>query len=324
MIGERLGAVIITASVVLACSGGSGGGGGTDGGGAASGNGALTAETFSKEYCRLTTPCCTKRGVTSDVEACAIAHGLGYLNNPFDPVAGQRCLSDLERLAGAATFCSDGGGKAFEDACSLALAPTGTGTKAPGEACERTSDCAPSPEGRTECSSDLGSDRRACRLQVRAKEGDECASTKAITDRFASISSFDAKDPKRVGVCFESDDLYCASGIFSGPKTCKKRIAPGGDCRTDKGECAGAARCERENYTCALLLEVGARCEPGAIGSDDPCVRSAYCDRDTKVCTANAAPGAPCKSSAECGTTTGSSCDNGTCRPATNAFSCFD
>jgi len=254
--------LVIVAVALAACSDG---GAGTIGGGTAS-----TSDAFADQFCALYKPCCSQAGLRTDGAVCKAFVGVAAAQGSYDPAAGNKCLGELRAASGSADFCGASSSK-VAPTCQTVYGSKGSsssGTKAPGDACSSSSDCASSPEGEVTCRYST-SDKQFCQVQIDGKEGDSpCIGTKdGIVTSYTTSSSGGAPPPPRGYVCDRAKNLYCDSA----------------------------------SSKCAALGTEGAPCGATS-GSSDACQSAFYCDFGTKVCTKAAAPGDDCsKSSVVCG-----------------------
>lgn len=304
---RSLGFILLTTALVIACSGGGG-----------SSEGGSSSNTFATQYCDLTGGvCCPKQGKTYSGETCRALFSLAGVQEgvTYDAVAAEQCLAGVRAAQSQPAFCEDLGGDAVNSVCDRVYKQTG-GLKQPGDTCAKNADCAPDPAGDTDCAYIFasGESKRICQLELRAKEGDECVGDKT-TSRKGSFTSSGNSDAARIGICWESDGLYCAgsSGSASTTKrTCAKKVPVDGPCKSNEGAaCVAGTTCDFTANKCLLLAAVGAKC-----GGTIRCVDDAHCDAASKTCAANIAAGGACTTNVQCGSA--GSCTNGKCQGGGN------
>jgi hypothetical protein len=249
-----------------------------------------SSSDFARRYCALFKPCCQDAGFpASDQQACRFLFASAKVK---DPSAVDQCLSDYEQLAQDPQFCTlslpnpESCERAFEQN------PQSTGTKKPGEPCERLSDdCA----GDATCDTELGADQGVCVEFVIVGDGQSCI---GVRNEGGSIWSGDAIN-NQITLCDGDADFYCSS---SG--ACKKRAAVG-------QACEGSSSCLDDGYcasgVCAPKLATGSPCP----NFSDECNEAAYCSDTTQTCEPRADDGASCSWSDEC---LSDYCDDGTCK----------
>jgi hypothetical protein len=270
-------------------------------------------ERYAGAVCRAIGPCCRENSYGYDAGRCQTAvEGvlLAFLVNPakargdtYDSAKAGDCIALVERRATSASCAEDGEGDGdlIDRTCDLVYR---SGTKAPGEACERQEECAESDEGEVRCreparmpgtSPPPGGDARVCQIEKAvAQVGDPCNG---------------ALGPPWVYSLCDGDDneLRCDAET----RSCQPRLALGQDCGMNPGGCAADAYCaQREGdafgLVCAPRLPVG-----GACRSDGDCVRDAFCDTDgTDLCVARRPAGEPCDDEDQC---VSGACDAGRC-----------
>lgn len=306
-LGAFLGSSFGLGVLVVACSSG-GGGGATD------------ASSFADQYCDLVGgTCCPKSGKTYNQAQCVAFFSLASAEGgQYNAVAGTTCLNALQTATQEPSFCTDLGDSddALQTACQNVYTSTNSGTKQPGEACTKDSDCAPSAQGKVTCethfTSGSGGDAQteACQVTIRAKAGGACNG-----DQIGNATTFSGTDDGPTSsICWAADNLYCDDVA----KKCATRVAVGAACTGGSTQCVDGARCDFTTQKCVALAALGAACT-----EEDSCVATAYCDTTgTKTCTAILAPGTACTSSAQCGS--GSSCTNQKCttQSISTAFIC--
>lgn len=242
---------VATLALVVACS--SGGGGSV-----ATGASASSSDDFARQFCDFYRPCCEQAGRPSDMATCRGLAASAATKGTYDPAAGGRCLSDVRALSGDPRFCK------FEvagpDSCDVVYRTQNTGTKQPGEDCDKDSDCAASPEGKVDCRTRFvdGGTTHFCQVSMEGKAGDSpCFGT-----RDGNITSY----------------------------TGSSEVTKGYICDVSKG-----VRCDSTTKQCTALAQIDAECT-----SSTGCVKGAYCDFQSKKCVPGKEAGADCTSSTEC------------------------
>jgi hypothetical protein len=115
------------------------------------------------------------------------------------------CLTRVSADQGASDFCTVGFKSRTKDTCFQAF-KGGSGTRAPGEPCEDSTDCAPSAEGSVRCITSYSSDkgtRKFCELVVPVLEGQTCDGT--LLDGYTDGHS----DTGLVRACDLEKGVYC-------------------------------------------------------------------------------------------------------------------
>ncbi|MFO0672519.1 MAG: hypothetical protein U0235_23400 [Polyangiaceae bacterium] len=281
--------LVIVAVALAACSDG---GAGTIGGGTAS-----TSDAFADQFCALYKPCCSQAGLRTDGAVCKAFVGVAAAQGSYDPAAGNKCLGELRAASGSADFCGASSSK-VAPTCQTVYGSKGSsssGTKAPGDACSSSSDCASSPEGEVTCRYST-SDKQFCQVQIDGKEGDSpCIGTKdGIVTSYTTSSSGGAPPPPRGYVCDRAKDLACDGA--------------GSKCAALGTEAHRAARppdrptpvSRRSTATSAPRSAPGRGAEGDDSKSSVVCGKLARCDTATKKCVALDPDGTPCTSSSTC------------------------
>ncbi len=281
---------LFASAAFLACSGGTASGGAGD------------RDSFIAQYCDLYRPCCVKAGYSDDTSSCRALLG-ALAQGTYSPPAGDTCLNDVRAAQNQPDYCSKGA-----PSCKQAFS-VASGTAKPGEACSKTSDCAPSSEGEIDCygsfssgSSSGGSETRKCVIISTGKEGDACVGTIDGSVR----SGFGSSDPSatKLTYCDKKDNLDCDYSA----KKCVRIQEAGGPC-SSQDTCVKTTYCDFTTKLCTARKPVGADCNT----NDHPCVDKSYCDSTSKKCTAGLADGAACTQSESCES---KHCLNGKCDPA--------
>jgi hypothetical protein len=275
--------MIVTASLVLACSSGSGSGGS---------GGSAAIDTFIGQFCDLVGSCCPKEQKTYDQQRCRATFVVTTVaGTTYDSVKADTCLSRMRAEQTKPDFCKAGLPGGTKALCLDVIAGAATGTSAPGAACKTTSDCAASTEGNVHCTT-VSSDTKTtttCELEVQGKEGDDCDGT--LDEGLANTLS-SGKTGTRVVVCDLERGIYCAN-----TKKCAPLQAAGGPCEgsTIYG-CVKGAYCDSKTKACIAQKPAGAAC----VGSIFECAAGHFCDGTTMTCTPQVEVGAACKQEVDC------------------------
>jgi hypothetical protein len=289
--------VLVVALGAFAC-GGTASSGGTN---------VSTSSAFLTQLCDAFTPCCSATGKQGDTNKCAAAYGVLTDGMKYDATAASKCLDEVHAASANPAFCTGGGSPTPSCKSVFVDGPGVNGTKAPGDACNESSDCAASSEGNVTCLSSYttngtdSSETRICQLQIDGNEGDApCIGTKDGNVSFGDASS---SPPAKGYVC----DLAKGVGCSSKTHACTKIPVTGEPCATDSGTspCAATAYCDLATSTCVDRVAIGASCEKAT------CADQGYCEKSTKQCTAVHAAGEACETSEQCGHE--ASCTNGAC-----------
>jgi len=240
---------------------------------------------FIGQFCDALRPCCSAVGLRSDSQFCRISVGAS-LPPAYDDAAGQACLALVRSTsADPATCLAD---PVASDACKPVFAPNGP--RAPGESCDRDSDCMSPAQGDVFCASATlpsGQSIRKCQVELRGQLGD------------TPCMNPDDDVATAVYLCHASDGLRCDG------TACIALGDPGGQCAVTS-DCVAEAYCEF-GTSCATRKAVDAAC----IGADE-CLPGLYCSDATATCVARIDIGAACTVSHEC---LSDNCDGTTCRP---------
>lgn len=267
---------------------------------------AADAESFISQFCAVFEPCCGKIGKPTDGAICRQTATASTAKLQYNPQQGSTCLADLKARSSTSTFCD---APLSTAACDGAFGGP-AGTKAPGEVCKDSDECAASTEGTVSCSFGA-SDKRACQVELEGAAGSTpCVATRVGDAKVGTGSSTSSdggasQTPSRGYVC----DV--AKGIFCGESgACETIQEVGGACpQLGNIGCVKSAFCNGQTSKCEARGAIGASCR----SSLEACADGAHCDQTSRVCVANLGPGAPCKSSLECSS---NRCSNDTCGPS--------
>lgn len=251
------------------------------------GGGETDLESFSSEYCALLRPCCAAANLPTTMTGCRALISLSGQQGSYDANAAASCLAaNRQAASSSSTFCADLGGTSVNAVCKAVFAGKG-GTRAPGEACESSRECAEPADGLGEASCavafvDSRTERR-CQVEIPGAVGTgPCSSTGA---------------PTTIYDCEGTRNLRCESTT----NTCVALGNPG-------DACVRAEDCAKPNYCnggkCAAPVALGGDCTGQECGS------AGYCDANRK-CVASVPPGGPCEGGNVCGR--GSFCISGKC-----------
>ncbi len=297
------------ALALAAACGGSSSGGGTTGGGTP-----VDVNTFASEFCSLLEPCCADAGLSTNGQACQALIMLAGSQGMYNPMAGGACISALQQQASSPTFCMTGG--AGSPACSSVFQKPGT--VAPGGACAKDSDCAPSADGRVQCFIqfqfvDGGTTQTGtCEVQIQTSMtgASPCIGTYSSSGAVTTIdySWSNGAPPPTAYLCNANDGVHCDSQSHA----CASASPVGGPCSTDT-DCMSGAYCNFTGgqNTCVARVPIGSMCTDSS-----SCVAGGYCD-STGHCATQLASGTPCMTDQECQS---SSCINGACGQGGNDF----
>jgi hypothetical protein len=232
--------------------------------------------TFIGELCALYSSCCAPvpggaQKCTADAEA--LAKG-----RTFDAVRAKKCVDSVRKDGVSPTFCarpptSTTCGSVFKDAK----------TKATGEACTESTECASTAEADGVCLSGP----KTCVLVTQGKSGDACIGTR-IEGRTDGVTA--AKDG---AVCFASEGLHCSDA-----GKCAARASIGGPCAGADVSCGDDAWCPPTTGLCTSRTAKGVACEDSF-----ECAVGSQCANDgegSAACTAFAAEGGSCERGDEC------------------------
>ncbi|HEY3451136.1 MAG TPA: hypothetical protein VGK67_32560 [Myxococcales bacterium] len=270
-------------------------------GDASQGPQARTKDEFIDQYCAALMPCCSKAGLPADAKTCRLmlAFGASGSTTTYSTANASTCLSQLGALQGDPSLCT-GGMNTFE--CSNAF-PSTSATKAPGEACADSHECAPSREGDATCL------RGTCAVLIAGKAGDHpCVGTQ-YANGGSSISwgASDGAAPAEGYLC----DRTLGADCDAKTRTCIALADLGQPCTLSYG-CVDTAFCNGSSDRCVARAAVGADCPSGA---DEECVATAECS-NTGKCTARPVDpgslGTPCTGNAACDSNL--ACTDGTCQ----------
>ena len=226
----------------------------------------------------------------------------------YNPTAALACLAQIE----AAVKACDAGPFDPDPLYSGPCASVYSGTKAPGDPCATTADCAPGPTGsEVECiqwssgTSDQQAGGSLCQVVTAGVLGSSCESLTALPS-----GGVTTPPPSTFASCALGQLTCGASG------TCEALHAPGAPCELDS-DCVATAWCQ--NQTCATKSAAGATCTPLTTG----CASGFYCAQASSTCIPQLPAGAPCQQIAT-GQCSGSCSGTGTCVSASfaNAETC--
>jgi hypothetical protein len=203
-----------------------------------------SSNAFIEQYCSLLRPCCqpstTGAGGADPGSGCVAFYSL-FGGGAYDAATGDACLDEIRAHQSELTFCSNV--PALAPSCDKALASKSGGTKAPGETCSSSRDCAPSSDGKVTCTFGATGDMSICQLVIDGKAGDSpCIGTKSgsITNKSGSGPA-----PARGFTCNLANDVWCnaKSGACEATRNVGDACASGdpGSCGA-KGECS-AMKC---------------------------------------------------------------------------------
>ena len=237
--------------------------------------------------CDTIQPCCAQTSYPYDQAACVARMQQEVKedvkpspNTTYDPSAAGRCVAKVRELAAKCADPADGDDDAAEEDCKAIY----VGTTKTGEACDKSAECAPSPEGRVRCVhyGDLGSpgsvqNRDGGTNPPPPVTGSQCTLYKKNAAKGDPCGPNNSKDggkpPTIVGACegrVKNATLYCDYKSL----TCQPVIAVGQPCMDlTSGACAGGGSCT--NGTCAAPGAEGAACD------FEGCAPGLYCARSS-------------------------------------------
>lgn len=258
-----------------------GGGGATSSGGVGGGTPAPPvpeasfATAVANAICDSIAGCCRTNAAPFNEAQCVVGIAAAYQKPPntrYDPQAGGACVQQATQIA---SDCTADASKvaALQAVCSSAF----VGTKAPGQPCQKSQECAPPSGGVAVCDG-------KCEAITSGQAGDPCRET--CFESGGALTGCTAFQPGTA--CFASDGLYCSS-----QGSCAPLLGVGQTC-TVHDECASGTYCDGAPGKCALDIPIGGNC-----GSGGTCVSGALCN-DAGQCVAALPNGNACTSGAQC------------------------
>jgi len=215
----------------------------------------LTPESFGEQltevYCGNVTACCNSAGAPVDAAACKsmvqsrLASASSY---PFHADVASRCLDSMRNLPQSCNVFYE----------SLDCNAAYRGSKAIGEECEATDECAQSVGEETYCTMRDDFTSARCTRVVQAGIGNRCDSLPDETN-----TAYDC----------DWDTQYCAYP----DAVCAGRVAIGGDCY-EGDSCARNAFCDMSVNKCKEKLQLGASCQNGSDCISYNCGESGSCE----------------------------------------------
>ena len=278
---------------VLALSAGGCGHSSSDGSGGASGSSGssgATAPTSSAQFiaqlCAEFADCCQAAGRPSDGAQCRAFYGAFLSMSAYDAAAGDVCLTDIrasgDKKCGTISMTPPSCSKVFASG----------GTKKPGEACQDSTECAPSDSGRVDCVSHFVNSAtvQQCQLQLPGKAGSSpCIGT---VDGNITVSGGQGDVILSQGyLCDVADGLTCDSQT----QACVPLSTVGQPCQGGLGQCVASAYCSFPDDVCHARVARGAPCD-----SDEACQTGDYCEQAGHTCAARHTVGEACTTNAEC------------------------
>jgi hypothetical protein len=256
-------------------------------------------DKVAEAYCAGLAGCCQKSGFSLNQAGCQAAwRAQAAQNQPapanvsYDPNAAGQCLTGIRALLSA---CSD-----IEDETTMAVCNrVFVGTLPTGAACTHSEECADPSNGNAYCDLSDATAEGVCAAYLppaHGTVGQACSTTCTVEGGGESCSGTSpsisgaggASNASPVNVgCYTNDGLYCSTG-----GTCQKPVQVGGACDS-YGACTSTAYCDLQTRLCTAKAAVGAACS-NFMG----CVAEAYCR--ASVCEAKKADGQPCTSFEEC------------------------
>jgi hypothetical protein len=282
----------------------SGGTGSSSGGCGTTPTGGIDLATYATRLCGAFTPCCPKYGHAIDDAKCIKNNTTAANDLVFDPIKAEECVNAWEANAKTDTFCQS---TPSPPVCLDVWKRCAT-AGGPGSPCKDRYDCALSSEGTVDCEKAKVTDPTGiCRLEVRAKVGEDCnAGARRIGDRPGIVGT--VADPTRLAVCYSVDGLYCDSDT----RKCTANIAVGEVCELSD-PCIDGAICEPADGG-------GRRCEAAHVAGETcdesrDCATGLYCDT-TKKCAQKKPASSACEKFDACLQI----CESGTCvdKPSIN------
>jgi hypothetical protein len=165
-----------------------------------------SSNAFIEEYCSLLRPCCQPSTTGGEPGSGCVTFYSLFGAGTYDAASSDACLAEIRAHQSEMTFCSNV--PALAPSCDKALASKSSGgTKAPGETCSSSRDCAPSSEGKVSCAFGATGDMSICQLVIDGKAGDSpCIGTKSggVTNTSGS-----GPTPARGFTCNLANDVWC-------------------------------------------------------------------------------------------------------------------
>jgi hypothetical protein len=254
--------------------------------------GKSAADEFADRYCAEVSNCCARAMLPTDGQPCHDWLVLYAQGGAYNAEAGKACLAEVASQAGAGTLCKSLGQSTPPSACESVYV-SGTGDKQPGDSCRVTGDCATSNEGEVSCAAITlnGSRIAKCQVQVSGKAGDQPCVGTQEGDDFVPYFDTDAID-----VPARAYVCKVAEGDRCRFGTCTTMVAVGGDCGLTS-DCVPNAFCNLDTKKCTARVAADAKCT----GKDtSECVDGYFCSSSTKQCTAKLANGASCSTPVMC------------------------
>lgn len=281
--------IVGTLAICVACGSSSNGGSNRGTGGStgyqSSGAPPVTEADFRQQFpvafCNVIRTCCTEAGIAFNPTVCQ-----GFASATLNPALtyNGQAAGDCLALARSTTTCDMSESNSLS-ACDHVY----SGSKALGEACMGSAECAVPAVGEAECDAFDA----VCGVVRRGAAGDPCTSSCEAYGEggyICSSSENPALDPHETVQCFREDGLTCGPDL-----TCEALLTDGEACTNDEQCTTGRCASDGTAPTCAPQVGVGGVCEPFS----NACGETAYCD-DTNVCATKKAAGQPCTRFDEC------------------------
>jgi hypothetical protein len=242
-------------------------------------------QQFPTAFCNVIRTCCTQAGIAFNPTVCQ-----GFAGATLQPGLSYnaQAAGDCLQLARSTTTCD------MSDSMADTLSPCDvvySGSKALGETCESSAECASRTDGEVDCD---GLDN-VCAVTRRGAAGDPCTSScEEYGDGgyICSSSANPALDPHESVQCFREEGLTCGPDL-----TCDALVPAGEPCTSDD-QCVSAHYCASDGAerTCAPQLGMGGTCD----AFTNACAEGNYCDSTNSMCAPKKPAGQACTGFDEC------------------------
>jgi hypothetical protein len=237
-------------------------------------------ESVAHAMCDNVADCCQKTGLGFNVTSCRneittetqeMVASVQAGTVKYDEQAAGDCVSAIEAATKACNL------ENYTDACDKVF----LGTKAEGEICTDSMECAIPSGGDSACENDV------CVVEKPGRKDDACQRTCEKSDSYTTcIEGSDSEgEGTSITICYRNDGLYC-------DETCKPLISTGATgCGWNDLACPSGDYCA--NDACAHRKPTGSECS-----WSNECQESLYCAE--QLCAPRKAEGEPCESWDEC------------------------
>jgi hypothetical protein len=258
---------------------------------------------FASALCGEMSACCASNLLPFDPNGCTAAattmieHELTLpaiaIGAQYNPSAAAACI---QAVAAAASACDDTNGVAsWESACAGVY----TGTKAPGESCASTADCAPAPALAsvtclawkfTATNPDAGTSSgsgQTCQVLMPGQAGAPCENPYNAPPSATLYNC--GSDPSQLFSCDDQSE------------TCIAKVAAGAACE-QTSDCVSGDYCGYDDdgiAMCSVRAAIGASCVSND-GYEIECMSGSYCDYAVATCAPLLGPGASCNEDSDC------------------------